>query len=162
MLERMYKQYRQRMWYVAYKILEDESLAEDAVHEAFIRIARNLNKIEAMNQLQEKAYIVTIVRNVALTMVKEEANYFDFSEYQDLIVDKKEVEKQVLDKMELKAYISAIHQLPEKYRDVLYLYMVQEHSIHEIAKLLDLSQEVVKKRIQRGRKKILQSVRRGT
>lgn len=150
------------MWYVAYKVLEDELLAEDAVHESFIRIARNLGKIETMNQLQEKAYIVTIVRNVALTMIKEEANYFDFSQCQDLIVDKKEVEKQVLDNMELKAYISAIHELPEKYRDILYLYVVQEHSVHEIAKLLGLSQEIVKKRIQRGRKKILQSVRRGT
>ena len=150
------------MWYVAYKVLEDELLAEDAVHESFIRIARNLGKIETMNQLQEKAYIVTIVRNVALTMIKEEANYFDFSQCQDLIVDNKEVENQVLDNMELKAYISAIHELPEKYRDILYLYVVQEHSVHEIAKLLGLSQEIVKKRIQRGRKKILQSVRRGT
>ena len=68
----------------------------------------------------------------------------------------------MLDRMEVKAYISAITKLSEKYRDILYLHCVQEYTVSEISKLLQLSQEVVKKRIQRGRKKILKDIKKGT
>ena len=149
------------MFYVANEILDDAQHAEDAVQEAFIRIAKNMHKINCSNPGSTKAFLVTVVRNVALTMLKKENHYYDFSEYQDLIVDKQEVEKDVLDRLEVISYISAIHKLPEKYRDILYLHCVQEYTIAEISKLLQLSQEVVKKRIQRGRKKILKDIKRG-
>jgi len=161
-LEELYVKYRQLMFYVANEILDDTQLAEDAVQEAFIRIAKNMHKIDIANDLKTKAFVVTIVHNVALTMLKKENHYYDFSEYQDLIVDKQEVEKDVLDRLEVKSYISAIRKLPEKYRDILYLHCVQEYTISEISKLLQLSQEVVKKRIQRGRKKILKDIKKGT
>lgn len=160
-LEELYVKYRQLMFYVANEILDDAQLAEDAVQEAFIRIAKNMHKINCSNQGSAKAFLVTVVRNVALTMLKKENHYYDFSEYQELVVDKQEVEKDVLDRLEVKCYISAIHKLPEKYRDILYLHCVQEYTIAEISKLLQLSQEVVKKRIQRGRKKILKDIKRG-
>ncbi len=162
MLEELYLKYRQLMFYVANEILNDVQLSEDAVQEAFIRISKNMNKIDNDNQVSTKAFLVTVVRNVALTMLKKENHYYDFSEYQDLIVDKQEVEKNVLDRMEVKVYISAITKLSEKYRDILYLHCVQEYTVSEISKLLQLSQEVVKKRIQRGRKKILKDIKKGT
>lgn len=161
-LEELYLKYRQLMFYVANEILNDVQLSEDAVQEAFIRISKNMNKIDNDNQVSTKAFLVTVVRNVALTMLKKENHYYDFSEYQDLIVDKQEVEKNVLDRMEVKAYISAITKLSEKYRYILYLHCVQEYTVSEISKLLQLSQEVVKKRIQRGRKKILKDIKKGT
>lgn len=161
-LEELYVKYRQLMFYVANEILDDVQLAEDAVQEAFIRIAKNMHKINCSNPGSTKAFLITVVRNVALSMLKKENHYYDFSEYQDLIVDKQEVEKDVLDRLEVKSYISAIRKLPEKYRDILYLHCVQEYTISEISKLLQLSQEVVKKRIQRGRKKILKDIKKGT
>ena len=160
-LEELYVKYRQLMFYVANEILDGAQLAEDAVQEAFIGIAKNMHKINCSNSGSTKAFLVTVVRNVALTMLKKENHYYDFSEYQDLIVDKQEVEKDVLDRMEVKSYISAICKLPEKYRDILYLHCVEEYTIAEISKILQLSQEVVKKRIQRGRKKILKDIKRG-
>lgn len=161
-LEELYVKYRQLMFYVANEILDDAQLAEDAVQEAFIRIAKNMHKINCSNPGSAKAFLVTVVRNVALTMLKKENHYYDFSEYQDLIVEKQEVEKDVLDRMEVKSYILAICKLPERYRDILYLHCVQEYTIAEISKILQLSQEVVKKRIQRGRKKILKDIKKGT
>ena len=128
-LEELYVKYRQLMFYVANEILDDAQLAEDAVQEAFIRIAKNMHKINCSNSGSTKAFLVTVVRNVALTMLKKENHYYDFSEYQDLIVDKQEVEKDVLDRMEVKSYISAICKLPEKYRDILYLHCVEEYTI---------------------------------
>ena len=41
-LERLYELYRLKMWYTANRILSDGFLAEDAVHDAFIGVAKNI------------------------------------------------------------------------------------------------------------------------
>ena len=43
--EKIYVLYKKKMWYAANSILSDAYLAEDAVHNAFIGIARNIKKI---------------------------------------------------------------------------------------------------------------------
>ena len=65
------------------------------------------------------------------------------------------MEEECLNKLLLEQVVSAVRRLPEKYRDILYLYLVGEYSIGEIAKMLRLPKETVKKRIQRGRKMVM-------
>ena len=43
--EIVYQQYKSLMYYVAYRILREERDAEDAVHNAFVRIAEHIEKI---------------------------------------------------------------------------------------------------------------------
>ena len=45
LFEGLYLKYRKHMKYIALQILGDEYLAEDAVHNAFVKIAKNINKI---------------------------------------------------------------------------------------------------------------------
>ncbi|MBR4020017.1 MAG: sigma-70 family RNA polymerase sigma factor, partial [Firmicutes bacterium] len=42
---KLYEQYRHLMFYIAKEILQDEHLSEDAVQEAFLRIAKNFHKV---------------------------------------------------------------------------------------------------------------------
>ena len=48
----LYEKYRRLMHYTAKEILKSDKLAEEAVQEAFIRIAKNFNKI---NQIETAA-----------------------------------------------------------------------------------------------------------
>ena len=52
--------------------------------------------------------------------------------------------------------LQEILRLPEKYREVLYLVGAYECSMAETANLLNLPKETVKKRMQRGRKLLLE------
>ena len=47
--ELIYSTYKKQMYYTANNILKDSHLAEDAVHNAFLRIINNLEKIEDIN-----------------------------------------------------------------------------------------------------------------
>ena len=70
----------------------------------------------------------------------------EFEEYQVEVAQNAE---EALEKLKEK-----IITLPAKQRDALYLHVTENMSVKEIASLLGLSSETVKKRIQRARKKL--------
>ena len=47
--EQLYLEYKGLMFHVAYEILHNEQDAEDAVHQAFVKIAENIKKIDDPN-----------------------------------------------------------------------------------------------------------------
>lgn len=59
-LENLYYEYKALMKYIAFNILGDNGLAEDAVHEAFIKLTRHLDGIGEIKSLKTKAFIVII------------------------------------------------------------------------------------------------------
>lgn len=48
------------MFYVANQILQDEFLAEDAVHKAFIKIYDSLHKIDENNCRKTRSFLVIV------------------------------------------------------------------------------------------------------
>lgn len=61
--EQLYKTYKNRMYYIANSILKDSYLAEDAVHNAFLRIINNLEKIEDVDSHKPPYYFVMYSEN---------------------------------------------------------------------------------------------------
>ena len=72
----LYERYSRLMFYIARQILIDEQLSEDAVQEAFLRIAKNMHKVGDVSCPQTRNFSVIITRNVAITMKKQ--NAYDF------------------------------------------------------------------------------------
>ncbi len=68
----LYTRYEQKMYYAALGILHNQHSAEDAVHEAFLRIINNLHKLYFENDKKTEALVVIIVKNVALNMLKKD------------------------------------------------------------------------------------------
>lgn len=69
--EELYLTYRQDMYKTAFAILRSPQSAEDAVHEAFMIVIGKLNKISEINCPQTRAYLIIIVKNLALKMYNE-------------------------------------------------------------------------------------------
>lgn len=61
-LEKLYYQYKALMKYIALDILKDYSMADDAVHEAFIKLIRHLDGIDEIDSRKTKAFIVIVIR----------------------------------------------------------------------------------------------------
>ena len=60
--EEIYQEYRNLMYYVAYKRMQHEQDAEDVVHHVFVKIAENIKHIEPVSP-KTKQLIVTMVDN---------------------------------------------------------------------------------------------------
>lgn len=146
----LYKKYRKLMFYIANRILRDEYLAEDAVEQTFVKIIENLDNISEVDCHKTKSYIVIMVRNCAINLYRQRKNHPSVSLDEDIeLVDDWRFE---FDEMDL--LMQAIIHLPIIYRDILTLKYVQEFSNEEIAKMLDISESTVRKRLQRAKEKI--------
>lgn len=68
--ESIYLLYRDTMYAVAYRILDNPQDAEDAVHYAFLKVIENISKISEIDCPKTKGYIVTIVENRAIDIYR--------------------------------------------------------------------------------------------
>jgi len=153
-LIKFYNEYRFTMLHVACSVLHDQSLAEDAVHEAFIRIAKNIKRIKD-NGHQTRAFLVTIVRNVSIDMIK---NYnhnllvsLDDDEKALDIPDAMNVQQMVIEKIEVNAIIEIVNRLPIIYSSVFLLKYHHDYENRDISLLLNISEATVRKRLQRAK-----------
>lgn len=152
--EQIYKHYRLTMFYVAKSILNDNYLSEDAVHDAFINIAKSIDNISDVYSSRTKGYVVIIVRNISFNILKKQKQIIEIEDFEDNISNDLSLEDEILSKLSFDFIVEQITQLPEIYKDVLYLSYVEELSINEISELFNIPIETVKKRLQRGRKKL--------
>lgn len=155
MITAIYNTYYSTMYYTAISVLRDHSLAEDAVAESMIKIIKNLHKIGEIDCYQTRAFIVIIVRNTALDILRKRTSRKE-DELSDFTIQAAELTP--LEALTVKDAISSIvlciRRLPPGLSDVLYLSAVLEHSNEEIAQLLGISKDVVKVRLSRAKKRV--------
>lgn len=151
--EQVYRTYKGLMLSCAYKILRDTSLAEDAVHTAFLRILNNLDKLGEVDDPRTKGFVVIVAENVAKTMYAKQHRMKVVS-LEDSLEAPASVEEQSEAKLTAELLSRKIAALPEKYREVMLLRFLHNLSDKEVAASLGISSSAVRKRIERAREKL--------
>lgn len=157
--EQLYTTYRQVMYYTANSILHDVQLSEDAVQQAFMRVLNHMKNISSIECPQTKSFMVIIVKNIAINLYnsRKKKAVLSFDELEDWTADAAGSPADEVETQESYLHLaSLIRSLPENYRTVLLLKYDNGYSTSEIASLTGLSEENVKKRLQRAKKKLEQ------
>lgn len=68
--ECLYRAYRGLLYHVAYEILQNHQDAEDAVHQAFLKIAVKIHSIDGNICPRTQGYVVSIVENKAIDLYR--------------------------------------------------------------------------------------------
>lgn len=166
-IENLYNQYSKLMKLEAYKVLNDHALAEDAVHQAFIKIMNNMEKINHNNEAKTRNFLVIVCRNTAIdilnnrTYLNQKSESIDFENTDDdTIVDSSEPCGVLIDRENVKRLAKLIEKLPPIYRDVLLLEKLYHHTKEEIAQILNINYETVRKRSLRARNMLINELRK--
>lgn len=154
--EKLYNKYRSLMKYFALSILKDDGLAEDAVHDAFVKLIKYLNGIEDIYSAKTKAFIITVIKSVAINNLKKEKKHYviNLDEQEELFVDKHDI----LENITAQELLSKINSLPDIYIDILELKIYHGLSDKQISDILGISYNAAKKRIERARKYLLKKL----
>lgn len=151
--EYLYTRYKRLLLHKAYEILKDYALAEDAVSEAYIRVYKNLHKVDDPATGRAAAFLVTIARNVALTMLAGRQRT-PVEEPDENLAEDYDLEESTLASLGSQEIYAAVESLEEELRHVFLLRYSYDYSNGEIARLLQLSEGNVRVRLHRARQKL--------
>lgn len=150
MLESLYHAYRGVMLHRALGVLGDHALAEDAVHEAFLRIARHIPRFRGLSEDERRYLCLAIVKNAALNLLRDRGASLPLPE--DLPV----METDIPLGMDLAGAIDA---LEEGHRQVVVLRLRYGFNTAETARLLGIPPGTVRSRLNRARKNLQEILR---
>lgn len=144
--ETLYYRYRNLMYYIAYQVLHNEHDSEDAVQEAFFRVAKNMDKVKDIAGNETKNFVAIITKREAMKIYnKKKKRDEDFN-----------VDLSVMKKVNSDTFVNevmyAIEQLPYKFSSLLTLKYVLGYSGKEIAEITGLSETNVRQQLLNGRK----------
>ena len=128
--------------------------AEDAVQNTFIKIVRNINKLDFNRGEKEiKGYVFSILANEIYDILDEKEEVIELGEafpdfYHCTPIEHLEIE----DKYD--RVVEAIERLDEIYSSTMFLAINKEMSISEIAELMGVSRKTVYTRLERCRIKL--------
>ncbi len=155
--EEIHNQNKDLMYHVANKILNHIEDTEDAVHHAFVKLLEIWKKIEHQTCPQITSLCVIISRNAAIDIARKKKYrvYTPLEEIEWYEDSNQRTDDEVLEKMGVETIMQCILQLPEIVKDSLMLHIGNGLSVRQVAKLLNISTEAAKKRIQRGRSQLV-------
>lgn len=157
LFEEVYRTHRHTMVYAANRILHDQMLAEDAAHDAFLRIINHLEKISDPKCHKTRAFVVLIVSNIALDYCrrKKRLREEEIEDFESIFAASDPDPAALLEQSESdEAFRRLATQLRPAYADVLTLRYSFEYTDSEIAQLLGITCETVRTRLKRARNQL--------
>ena len=141
---RLFEAHEKKIYAVALRILGDRDRAEDAAQQTWLKLVQNWDRVSALSWGEVEGYVVTVAKNCALDILRSERKTVAFPEDWDPPAQEDRQE-------EYDYLVSLIRSLPENYRRVLELKLVEEQTNQEIARRLGLKESTVGVRVLRGR-----------
>ena len=144
----LYKQYCEGMFCVAMRYVKNGDDAEDVVQEAFIKAFQKIHQFKG--EVTFGAWLKRIVINKSIDFLKArkqrtvalDENYLQVSEDEDWTIENDITIDQVK---------AAIGELPEKYKYVVMMFLIEGYDHREIAQVLKLTETTSRTRLLRGK-----------
>ena len=145
--EQLFKQNFERLYYHSLDIVHNEDVARDVVSDVFVNVWRLRDKVAMDTAL---SYLYTSVRNRSLDQLRHRSRHVPLIE--EVIQELEHYSD--TDWEEYEARIDAIkaelNRQPERVRRVLYLRFYEQKSNQDVADMLGISVDGVKKIVQRS------------
>lgn len=158
-LQRIYEIYEQPMYRIAFAVLKNPELAEDAVSDAFVRIIDRLKKIRSPESDRTKAYIVKVIKSTSINIYrKKKRSLIRELPIDDSIIqipDSQNVEEHVTAVMDGQDKRNLLNKLDDTDRNIIILRCGNELSWKEVAERTSMTESTARKRFERARKKLI-------
>jgi RNA polymerase sigma-70 factor (ECF subfamily) len=145
-LHRIYEKYRVYLLKLATALLNDVNVAEDIVHDVFLRFAQSADEIKVEGSL--KGYLRTCVVNSVRNKARAEQLRLSIKldEVDPALVDSNKPDFWIICKEESKQISSALIQIPFEQREVVVLHLHGGMKFKDIAKLQNVSIKTIQSR----------------
>ena len=158
--EKLIENSKSKAYNIAFRYLNNQEDAMDAVQESYIKVFKGLNSFKGNSAFDTWVYriVINTCNDFVRKNTKNKENYSiyyeDGEQIKELsqIMDTDSQPEQVLMKTEINRYIlDCLERLPNEQKEAIILRDIQNFSYEEIGKILNCSEGTIKSRIHRGR-----------
>lgn len=149
-LKDIFERQHKRVYRIAMLMLNNVSDAEDAVQNVFLKYIEKGSSFEDIEH--EKAWFITVTRNYCKDQLK---NFWKRN------VDMGDIPEQIQEEEQDNELLEHIMKLPDKYKEVIYLFYYEDYSIKDMSKILDRKESTIQTQLKTARdklKKVIQEV----
>ncbi len=160
-IRKLFSDYRQMMYKVAYDILHNSSDSEDAVQDAFLWIINNIEKISEIPCNARAHYFASIIEHRSIDICrKRKARSTENIEEQHDLNSNEDLEKTVMSEMTVDEIKSAMNELSNIDYEMLYLYLFQKMRPKEISKATGISELNIRVYIYRAKQRLIKILKK--
>ena len=146
--EELYDKYRGFMLKIASSILRGEQDAEDAVHNAFMSLAKNMKLVPELDSLKLRGFLYIVTENKAIDILRERKR----RDLEEPLDENQPLYTPVDDEEQDLAW--CISQMPPRYQEVILLKYSHGYTTREIASILGISFDAASKLNQRAKARL--------
>ena len=156
----LYRAYNQAMYNVAMRLLRNADNADDVIQESFLSAFKNIHQFKG--EVTFGAWLKKIVIHKCLNHLKKrELDTITLDELQVFNYEKEDIDNWEFNpSMVLEDIKNSIDKLPNKYKFVLMLYLVEGYDHEEISEILRISVVASRTQLMRGKIKLRQLLKR--
>lgn len=152
----LYDRYADRLYRLAYRYVKNTAEAEDVLMQAFVKILLNIRTLSYQEPARFHAWMCRIVVNEALMLLRRRHN-FHLSESLD--VDNPEHERESLTAVDTDYLYQLILELPDGYRTVFNLYVVEGYGHQEIAMMLGIAESTSRSQLHKAKELLKRKIK---
>ncbi|HIW60665.1 MAG TPA: sigma-70 family RNA polymerase sigma factor [Candidatus Anaerobutyricum avicola] len=152
----IYERFSRQLYRTAYYLMNDHAQTEDMVHETFMILTENMDKIEKVDNPKTWSYLSTILRHLCINALKRQQKTIAWEEnIQDLhTFSENNSEENILHQEKIRLVRDLIRELKYPYRQVLCLQYYNEMSTKDIAATLNIKQDNVRQIARRAKEQL--------
>ena len=140
------------MYAVAFSVVRNESDAAEVISESLYRAYKNMHTLKNMSSF--KPWILRIVHNTAVELIRKNSKIIPMNELEDACDDS--FENETVTRLTVK---NAVDRLKQPYRTVVVLFYYENLSVSKIAQITGANVVSVRQQLSRARKMLRETLK---
>lgn len=144
-----YEMFAPKMYGVAIRYSRDRDEANDILQEGFIKIFNNLHSFRSEGSLE--GWVRRTIVNTAINYYKKNVKHHHQANMDMVMIFEESDTVSAIDKMSADELLQKISELPDGYRTVFNLNVIEGYTHKEIGEMLDISENTSKSQLARAK-----------
>lgn len=155
-----FEEYKQLMGKIAFDYIHDYHLAEDCVMDTMHYFARTFDRIGEIKSKRTLMLVITVTKKRAINYYNKQSKIMQnekqiFDEAYEYLLPTNDDAFSIIEINEL---VELIDLLDDKYKIPLILKMSDGYTVSEISEILEISESLVRKRIERAKNNLINEI----
>lgn len=152
--EKLYQTYYRYAMSISLPYVNSEDEAQEVVNDGFIKVFMNIHQYDKKRSF--KGWFRRILINTAIDTFRKNKSHYNQIEFGETQIGN--FDDNIIDRMSAEEILDLVQHLPQAYKIVFNLYVIEGYKHHEIAKILNISVGTSKSNLSKARNKLKESI----